>query len=71
MFFSTALLTDRGTEQGSSESEEERPWRRGEPASQTQKTSSWGSSGNKPSEKEAYNSRAPAVQGRQFIMYRR
>lgn len=59
-------MLDRGTEQGSSESEEERPWRRGESASQTQKTSSWGSSGNK--EKEAYNNKAPAVQGRQFIM---
>ncbi|XP_062407421.1 synaptotagmin-14b isoform X1 [Sardina pilchardus] len=52
-------LKDRGTDQGSSESEEERPWRRNEPASQPQKTSGWGS---KHSEKEVYNSKAPTVQ---------
>ncbi|XP_031437656.1 synaptotagmin-14b isoform X2 [Clupea harengus] len=55
-------LKDRGTEQGSSESEEERAWRHSESASQPQKTSGWGNSGSKHSEKEAYNSKALAQQ---------
>ncbi|XP_063078691.1 synaptotagmin-14b [Engraulis encrasicolus] len=47
----------KGTEQGSSESEEERPW------TQPQRASGWGNNGStKQSEKEAYNSRAPVVQ---------